>query len=88
MTFEGLGFAIPVDTAYDIATQLIENGKVQRPGLGVTVSDWEGPDEPLNDYAPASVVIRSVNEGGAADKAGLQEYDFIYAVDGLSLIHI
>lgn len=82
VTFEGLGFAIPVDTAYDIATQLIENGKVQRPGLGVTVSDWEGPDEPLNDYAPASVVIRSVNEGGAADKAGLQEYDFIYAVDG------
>lgn len=82
VTFEGLGFAIPVDTAYDIATQLIENGKVLRPGLGVTVKDMSGPDEPLTNYPPASVAIMSVNEGGAAEKAGLQQYDFIYAVDG------
>lgn len=83
VTFEGLGFAIPIDTAYDVATQLIENGKVVRPGLGVTVTTYsDGPDEPLNNYAPNSVVIMSVNEGGAADKAGLQAYDFIYEVDG------
>lgn len=83
VSFEGLGFAIPVDTAYDVATQLIENGKVIRPGLGVTVSDYtDGPDEPLANNAPQSVVIGSVNEGGAADKAGLKQYDFIYEVDG------
>ena len=82
VSFEGLGFAIPVDTAYDIATQLIENGRVLRPGLGVTVMDMNGPDEPLANYPPASVAIMSVNEGGAAEKAGLQQYDFIYSVDG------
>ena len=83
VSFEGLGFAIPVDTAYDIATQLIENGKVIRPGLGVSVMDYtDGPDEPLPNNPPKSVAIMSLNEGGAAEKAGLKQYDFIYAVDG------
>jgi len=83
VSFEGLGFAIPVETVTDIAQQLIENGKVIRPGLGVTVSDVaNGPDEPLSSTPPVSVCIRSINEGGAAEKAGLKQYDFIYAVNG------
>ncbi|MBQ8088444.1 MAG: trypsin-like peptidase domain-containing protein [Clostridia bacterium] len=81
-TYEGLGFAIPVETAEYVANQLIENGKVLRPGLGVTVMNYEGPDEPLNNQAPASVAIMSVLEGGAAEAAGLQQYDFITEVDG------
>ena len=83
ISFEGLGFAIPIDTAHDIATQLIENGKVIRPGLGVSVTDFtDGPDEPLPNNPPKSVAIMSINEGGAAEKAGLKQYDFIYSVDG------
>lgn len=83
VTFEGLGFAIPIDTAYDIATQLIENGKVIRPGLGVSVTTYsDGPDEPLPNNPPKSVLIMDVTADGAADKAGLKQYDFIYSVDG------
>lgn len=81
-SFEGLGFAIPIETAYPIAQQLIENGKVIRPQIGVTVRDQEGPDEPMNDYAPASVCIYGINEGSPAEKAGLKQYDFITAVNG------
>ena len=81
-SYEGLGFAIPVETAYPIAQQLIEHGKVIRPQLGVTVKDQEGPDEPMNEYAPASVCVMSVNEGGAAEAAGLHQYDFITALNG------
>ncbi|MBR1822544.1 MAG: trypsin-like peptidase domain-containing protein [Clostridia bacterium] len=81
-SYEGLGFAIPIETAYPIAQQLIENGKVIRPQIGVTVKDQEGPDEPMNDYAPASVCIYGVNEGSPAEAAGLQQYDFITAVNG------
>ena len=81
-SYEGLGFAIPVETAYPIAQQLIENGKVIRPQIGVTVRDQEGPDEPMNDYAPASVCIYGINEGSPAEKAGLKQYDFITAVNG------
>lgn len=83
VTFEGLGFAIPVDTAYPIAMDLIEYGKVLRPQLGVTVADWSGPDEPLNNYPPASVCIYSVTEGGPAAEAGLKAYDFITEIDGV-----
>ena len=80
--FEGLGFAIPVETAYPIAQQLIEHGKVIRPQIGVTVKDQEGPDDPMNEYAPASVVVTSVNEGSPAEAAGLKLYDFITAING------
>ena len=81
-SYEGLGFAIPVETAYPIAQQLIEHGKVIRPQMGVTVRDQEGPDEPMNEYAPASVCITGVNEGSPAEAAGLKQYDFITAVNG------
>lgn len=81
-SYEGLGFAIPVETAYPIAQQLIEHGKVIRPQIGVTVKNQEGPDEPMNDYAPASVCITGVNENGPAQAAGLKQYDFITAVNG------
>ena len=81
-SYEGLGFAIPIETAYPIAQQLIQYGKVIRPQLGVTVRDQIGPDEPMNDYAPASVCVYSVNENGPAMKAGMKQYDFITAING------
>ena len=81
-SYEGLGFAIPIETAYPIAQQLIENGKVLRPQLGITVKDYEGPDEPMQDYAPASVCVYSVNDDSPAAKAGMKQYDFITAVNG------
>jgi serine protease Do len=81
-SYEGLGFAIPVETAYPIAQQLIEHGKVIRPQIGVMVKDQEGPDEPMNDYAPASVCITGVNENSPAQAAGLKQFDFITAVNG------
>ena len=81
VSFEGLGFAIPVETAYPIAMQLIENGKVIRPQMGVTVSDFAGPNEPTGNYPPASVCIYGVTAGSPAEKAGLKQYDFIYAIN-------
>ena len=81
-TYEGLGFAIPIDTAYPIAMDLIEHGKVLRPQMGVTVSTVEGPDQAINSYPPASVCIVSVNEGSPAAVAGLNQYDFITEING------
>ena len=81
-TYEGLGFAIPVDTVYKVATQLIEHGKVLRPQMGVNVMNYDGPDEPMDEYAPASVCVMSVDEGTPAERAGIKQYDFITAVNG------
>lgn len=80
--YEGLGFCIPINTAKDIIDQLIENGEVVRPRLGVTVTTVDGPDEPMRNYAPAGVQVVSVEEGSPAEAAGLQAYDIITEING------
>ena len=81
--YEGLGFCIPINTAKDIIDQLIENGEVVRPRLGVTVVAQDGPDEPMRNYPPAGVRIENVEEGSPADEAGLQTYDIITEINGV-----
>jgi len=85
----GLGFAVPVDVVNKVVSQLIANGKVVRPGLGITLG---GPGE-ARRFGVEGVPIRKVIPGSAADRAGLRPYvwhgehlerpgDFILAVDG------
>ncbi|MDO4548934.1 MAG: trypsin-like peptidase domain-containing protein [Clostridia bacterium] len=83
VSFEGLGFAIPVDTAYPVAMDLIQYGKVQRPQMGVTAATYEGPDEASANYPPASVCVYTVTANSPAANAGIQPYDFITEVDGV-----
>ncbi len=76
---EGLGFAIPINTAYDVAQQLIENGYVtDRATIGVTLQTLT---QDYNGYQ-AGVYIAGITEGGAAEAAGLQVGDRIIAIDG------
>ena len=83
---QNLGFAIPISDAMDIATQLIENGYVARPALGVMILD-------INDAQTAyqygvsnyGVYIIQVTPGGGADQAGLQAGDRIVSVDSNSV---
>ena len=79
---EGTAFAIPINDAKPIIDELIENGRVLRPRLGISVVDQNGPEEPLRDYPPAGVEIRIVEEGSPAEEAGLQVYDRITHVNG------
>ena len=83
VSFEGLGFAIPIDTAYPIAQALIKDGKVIRPQMGITVTDFTGPDDPMNNYPPSSVVVYSVSKDSPAEKAGMMQYDFITEINGV-----
>ncbi|ATY86296.1 peptidase S1 [Kyrpidia spormannii] len=78
---EGLGFAIPINEAKPIIQQLITNGKVIRPVLGITAVSLQElplesrPQVPV-DYG---VVVGQPTAGAAA--AGLQEGDVIVQVD-------
>ncbi len=83
VSFEGLGFALPIDTVYPLALEIMEFGKVRRPQMGVIVSEFDGPDEPMQNYPPASICINQVNEGSPAEAAGLKQYDFITEINGL-----
>ena len=69
-TFEGLGFAIPVETVKDITSDLMQYGKVQRAQLGIKAFEYDnGPDEPMNNYAPMGVYVSETVEDGPAAKA-------------------
>lgn len=82
MTYDGLGFAIPMDIAWPIAQSIIETGSYIRPRFGVTVKDVEGPEEPLKNYPPAGLMIEEVEKNGSGAKAGLRAGDVITHVNG------
>jgi putative serine protease PepD len=68
----GLGFAIPIDQAKQIADQIMNGGTVQHARLGVTVEDATG--------SILGAQLGTVESGSAAAKAGLQSGDVITAV--------
>ncbi|MCI0614118.1 PDZ domain-containing protein, partial [bacterium] len=86
--YAGIGFAVPVNTIKSIVPQLIQHGKIVRPGLGINIL----PDQIAENAGIEGVVIATVVKGGAADKAGLKGItrrygetevgDVITAVDG------
>ncbi|CAM9476412.1 unnamed protein product [Ectocarpus fasciculatus] len=74
---DGVGFAIPIDTAWQVIEDLRTRGRVDRPQLGmrlVTTDNQKGTS--------SGVMILSVTPGGAADRAGLQFGDLITEFDG------
>ncbi|WP_053175672.1 S1C family serine protease [Nonomuraea sp. SBT364] len=75
----GIGFAIPSNTAVDIAAQIIKHGKVinsHRAALGIRGSTIIG-----EDGRPAGVGVVSVVKGSGAEKAGIREGDVIVGVN-------
>lgn len=81
---EGLGFAIPINDAMRIVTQLITSGYVLRPGIGVTISTWDALAAQQYGTVEGMLVV-SVTKDGPADEAGLRPNDIIVAVDGASV---
>ena len=90
-TVEGMGYAIPVDDVTDIIESLMNRTartqkapEGQQGFLGITGQDVTS--EILEAYGmPKGVYITSVEEGSAAEKAGLQKGDIITKFDGTSV---
>lgn len=86
---EGLGFAIPIDYALPIMSELEEKGAVERPFLGVEVysldeiphREWEDTLA-LPDEVTGGVYVWSVQSLSPADQGGLQQLDVIVELDG------
>jgi S1-C subfamily serine protease len=71
----GLGFAIPIDTARDIAQQLISTGKAVHATLGVSTRS-------VTDGTRDGALVLNVEPGSAGAAAGIREQDVVIAVDG------
>ena len=83
--FQGIGFAMPMNTAVKVYNDIIKNGKVTRGGIGIefTPSDSEQARNLLKAYgANEGVFVQRVTPGGPADKAGLKSGDIIVALNG------
>jgi serine protease Do len=80
---QGIGFAIPIDLAKGIVTQLKTSGQVTRGWLGITIQDLKGQ---LAEYYGVSgktgVLVASVVPGDPADQAGIQPKDIITKING------
>ncbi|WP_457555834.1 S1C family serine protease [Candidatus Pyrohabitans sp.] len=71
--FQGIGFAIPINTAREVAESIIEEGKVPRPWMGITGVDLTPAlAEQLNLSISRGAIVISVTPGSPAEKAGLR----------------
>ena len=79
---EGIGFAIPINTAMEIGRQLIENGSVARPALGVKIVDvTDAQTAQQLGVSTMGVYVVEVTKGSGAEAAGVQAGDRVLAVD-------
>ncbi|MDD4859159.1 MAG: trypsin-like peptidase domain-containing protein [Dehalococcoidales bacterium] len=86
---EGMGYAISTETAVPIIQELVNNGYVIRPWLGVGLYE-------VNEFIALryrlpvnqGIMITEVVKGGPAEKAGLKVNDVIVAMDGKDIISL
>lgn len=86
---EGMGFAIPINDARPVIKELLAHGKVQRPYLGVQITNLTDIDSyhwqhtlQLPSDVRQGVVITNVYPNSPAAQAGLEELDVIVEIDG------
>lgn len=87
---QGLGFAIPINTAQRITQQLVEKGKVDHPYLGVQMLDITpevkqqvntNPKAPIKINVDQGVLLMEIVANSPAQKAGLKSGDVITKVN-------
>jgi S1-C subfamily serine protease len=79
----GIGFAVPINTVRDVAAQLIDKGRVDHAFLGVAAQEIDSEiDDTFNLGVDHGLLVTRVEEGSAADKAGLRAGTQQVVVDG------
>ncbi len=74
----GMGFAIPINVASDVARQLVDHGEVRRSWIGVTFQPIEKFKKSfLGDVSKGGVLVGDVDEDSPASRAGLRPGDII-----------
>lgn len=81
---EGLGFAIPINVAKEVAEQLITNGEVTgRPKLGITYVEIDSLNTAMqNGVNTLGLLVKDVAVGSNAERGGMKVNDMIVGADG------
>jgi len=83
--YQGIGFALPINTAAEVYNSIIKNGKVVRGSIGVkfTPSDTDRARSLLKaNGVSEGVFVQQVAPGGPAEKAGMKDGDIITGING------
>ena len=81
---EGIGFAIPINSATDVISQLKDHQKVLRPYIGIKGINLDEQTAKKNKLE-VGVYVKSVEDFSAAEKAGIKAGDVIIKADGKSI---
>ena len=88
-TFAGYSFAIPSNLVKKVYEDLSQFGVVQRALLGITILDVNAEIAKEKDLPVLTgVIIDRVNDGGAADDAGLESGDVIIKINGVEIKNV
>jgi serine protease Do len=81
--YQGYGFAIPINIAKSVASELIKTGKIERGYIGVSIKDVDTKEaKGLGLDKAKGVIVENVIKGGAGEEAGVKSGDIILTVDG------
>ena len=79
-SIDNIGFAIPVNSVWDIIESIIEKGYISKPYIGVSVADVSSETQSYG--LPQGAAVRQVTESSPAADAGLQINDIITHIGG------
>ncbi len=83
--YQGVGFALPINTAANVYNQIIKNGKVTRGAIGVNFENDVKPELLAVYGAKEGVFVQKAPVGMPAEKAGIRAEDIIIAINGKSI---
>ncbi|MDR2364490.1 MAG: DegQ family serine endoprotease [Zoogloeaceae bacterium] len=85
--YMGLSFAIPIDVAMEVQSQLRVSGKVSRGRMGVVIQEVTRElAESFGLEKTVGAIVNSVEKGGPADQAGIEAGDVILRFDGKEIV--
>jgi serine protease Do len=81
--YQGVGFALPVNTAAAVYNSIIRNGKMSRGSIGIQFNKYNNRPELMKGLGlKGGVIVEKVTPGQPADKAGMKAEDVIVAFNG------
>ncbi len=82
-TIEGIGYAIPINTASEVADDFIKNYNPDKPYLGISTQEIDEELKEAFNLPSVGVIVVDVLENSGADLAGIQTNDLIVGIDDL-----
>jgi serine protease Do len=84
--YQGVSFAIPIETAVNVKDQIVQTGKVQRGRLGIAIQEVNQSLAGSFGLPKAGgALVASVENGSPAAKAGLKSGDVVLKIDGAEI---